>query len=276
MKVRSLSSIVLLTAVVAGLAVPTAANAAESNGKVTVEAGSTSKDDPIIDPEIPGGEDIDPNTPGVHPGGDGDLGALAITNTTDLNFGKIKTANKVVEANAAALALVDDTPEQKPTGKTRGALVAWSDVRGTNAGYTITAAMTKQFALADDSKKLGGATISYTNAMLETKEINKEIAPALTASAFTLGEGKEGAAGEAVTVVNAATGKGAGTYILEFGQSADYDASNAVIGTSVTPKGEDTTASSVKLTVPQATAASMTLGDYTSTVTWSIVAAPTE
>ena len=275
MKVRSLSSIVLLTAVVAGLAVPTAANAAESNGKVTVEAGSTSKDDPIVDPEIPGGEDINPDTPGVHPGGEGDLGALAITNTTDLNFGTIKTANKIVEANAAALALVD--ADSKPTGKTRGALVAWSDVRGTNAGYTITAAMTKQFALSDDSKKLGGASISYTNTMLETKAINKDVAPALTAdaSAFTLGEGKDGAAGDAVTVVNAATGKGAGTYVLEFGQSADYDASNAVVGTSTTTPGTDTTASSVKLTVPQATAASMTLGNYTSTVTWSIVAAPT-
>lgn len=267
MKVRSLSSMVLLTAVVAGLVAPTAVNAAESTGHVKVDAGSTNPKDPIVDPENPDqGPDIDPDTPGVHPG---ETGPLAITNTTDLEFGTIQTGNAKIERNADAISLVD--AENKPTGAKRGALVAWSDVRGTNAGYTITAAMTKQFALADNSKKLGGATISYTNSLIETKSINKEIAPALTAdaSAFTLGED-----GAAVTVVNAAAGKGAGTYVLEFGQSADYDASNAVIGTSVTPKGEDTTASSVKLTVPQATVASMTLGDYTSTVTWSIVAAP--
>ena len=268
MKVRSLGNIVLLTALVAGLVAPTAANAAESNGHVKVEAGEAKPTDPIVDPENPDkGPDIDPSTPGVHPG---DTGQLAITNTTDLEFGTIQTGNALIEKNADAISLVD--AEKKPTGEKRGALVSWSDMRGTNAGYTITAAMTKQFALSDDSKKLGGASISYTNPLIETKSINKEIAPALTAnaSAFTLGED-----GAAVTVVNAEAGKGAGTYVLEFGQSANYDASNAVIGTSVTPAGTDTTASSVKLTVPQATAASMTLGDYTSTVTWSIVAAPT-
>lgn len=273
MKVRSLGNIVLLTALVAGLVAPTAANAAESNGHVKVDVGDATPTDPIVDPEDPNKTPIDPSTPGVHPG---ETGPIAITNTTDLEFGTIKTGNAVIEKDAASLALVD--AEKKPTGETRGALVAWSDMRGTNAGYTITAAMTKQFALSDNSKKLGGATITYTNPMLETTTINKDIAPELTASAtsFTLGEGKEGASGDAVTVVNAAKGRGAGTYVLEFGQSAKYDASNAVIGTSLTEKGSDTTASSVKLTVPAATAAAMTLGDYESTITWSIVAAPTE
>lgn len=266
MKLRSLSSITLLSALALGLVAPSAVNAAESNGHVKVEVGEAKPEDPIVDPENPDqGPDIDPETPGVKPG---ETGPLAITNTTDLEFGTIKTGNAQLKNNAAAITLLDS--EGKPSDKKRGALVSWSDIRGTNEGYTITAAMTKQFALADGSKKLGGATISYTNSLIETKSINKDIAPAFDSSAFTLGED-----GSAVTVVNAAKGKGAGTYVMEFGQSADYDASNAVIGTSVTPAGTDTTGSSVTLTVPQATVASMTLGDYTSTVTWTIAATPT-
>lgn len=150
MKVRKLSSIAILAALVAGLAVPTAANAAESTGKVKVEAGEAKPTDPIVDPEKPDkGPDIDPSTPGVHPG---DTGALAITNTTDLEFGTIKTGNALIEKNADAISLVD--ADKKPTGAKRGALVSWSDMRGTNAGYTITAAMTKQFALSDATKKI--------------------------------------------------------------------------------------------------------------------------
>lgn len=278
MKVRSLSSIVLLTALVAGIAVPTAANAEDttttspnalSNGFVKVEAGQANPKDPIIDPDNPDkGPDIDPSTPGIHPGG---TGSLAITNTTDLQFGTISTGNAVINKYADGLSLVD--ADKKPTGEKRGALVAWSDMRGTNAGYTITAAMTQQFTLAEDTKTIGGATVTYTNPLLETKSINADIAPALDAkaSSFTLGED-----GNAVTVVNAKTGTGAGTYVLEFGHSATYDPANAVIGPKdIADKGTDTTGSSVNLTVPQATAASMTLGDYTATITWSIVAAPT-
>ena len=268
MKLRKLSSVVLLTALVAGVAAPTAASAAESTGKVTVEKGTAKPTDPIVDPEIPGNP-IDPTHPEIEEGDEGDL---AITNTTTLNFGTISTGNAQIKKDAAALALVDK--DGKATGEKRGALVAWSDLRGTNAGYTIKAAMTKQFTLGegDNAKKLGGATISYSNPLLETTAINKEIAPALTsdATAFTLGED-----GNAVTIVDAATGKGAGTYVLEFGQSADYDATSAVLGNSAIQAGVDTSDSSVTLTVPAATAASMTLGNYTSTVTWSIEAAPT-
>lgn len=266
MKVKKIAAVALLTAIAGGATLPIAANAAESNGKVTVEKGSAKPQDPIVDPEIPNSEPgITPDTPGVHPG---DTGELAITNTTDLLFDKIATGNSIITRDAHAIALVDG--ENKPTGETRGNFVTWSDLRGTNAGYTITAAMTKQFSLADDSKKLGGATLTYTNPLLETKTINKDIAPSLTeaANSFVLGED-----GTAVEVVNAASGKGAGTYVLEFGQSANYDASNAVLDNPAAQKGTD--ANSVKLTVPAATAASMTLGDYTATVTWTIASTPT-
>ncbi|MGX4687038.1 WxL domain-containing protein [Vagococcus sp. JNUCC 83] len=263
MKARKIAALTLLTAIVGGATIPLTANAAESNGKVTVGAGEIKPDDPMVDPEKPNTEPgITPDTPGVHPGAN--KGPLGITNTTDLIFDKISTGNSIITRDAHALELADKTK--------RGQLVTWSDLRGSNAGYTITAAMTKQFSLADDSKKLGGATLTYTNPLLETKTINKDIAPSLTsqASSFVLGED-----GTAVEVVNAAAGKGAGTYVLEFGQSADYDANNAVLGNDAIQKGVDTTANSVKLTVPAATAASMTLGDYIATVTWTIASTPT-
>lgn len=268
MKFQKFVTLSLLTTIVGGISVPLTSSAAKSTGKVKVGVGTIDPTDPIVDPENPNTEPgIDSSNPGLE-GGDDPLGPLSITNTSTLDFGEIQTGNSKITQPANYFSVVDS--ENKEVAK-RGHIVSWSDIRGTNAGYTITAAMTKQFSLADNSKKLGGATITYTNPLLETKAINSTIAPSLTADATSFELGEDGAA---TKVVEAANGKGAGTYVLEFGQSAEYDATNQVVGNPAIQKGVDTTGNSVFLDVPAATAASMTVGDYTAEVTWTISAIP--
>ncbi|MHC5372736.1 WxL domain-containing protein [Enterococcus sp. LJL120] len=274
MIVKKLSTAILVSALAAGTLLPTYAAAtshsAVSDGRLNVEAGTLDPTDPIIDPENPG-ESIDPNNPEITPGEN--PGSLGITNVSRLNFGTIKTATKAVKTYAEPLVVGTDSGGNDIL---RGALVQFGDTRGTNEGYTVTAAMTRQFTfytldtnndlVFDGTKTLAGSTITYTNGIMETRADNMAqpgtMSTSLTPISF----------GDSIDVVTATQNQGAGTYILEFGQSANYDGSNTVTGMTGVADSAD---SSVILDVPAATASSMTLGTYSADITWTITAGPT-
>ncbi|MHC5250264.1 WxL domain-containing protein [Enterococcus sp. LJL90] len=269
MKFKRLCATTLLSVIAVGATAPVLASAATqthsaiSEGRVTVEAGDLDPTDPIVDPEDPG-KDIDPDNPEITPGTD--PGTLGITNVSKLNFGTIKTASKAVTANAAAL--VTKTDDTGATTETRGALVQFGDTRGTNAGYTVTAQITRPFELkTDTTKKLDGATIKYNYGIMETRADNMATPGTMSTSLDALGYDSTASAGNSITVVSAAQGSGAGVYVLEFGQSKDYTGANTVLGMTGTKETDD---KAVTLTVPAATASSMVLGDYTADITWTI------
>ncbi|UUV99461.1 WxL domain-containing protein [Vagococcus luciliae] len=237
-----------------------------SKGSVKVEEGTAGgTDQPTVDPEDPTKPlpDPDPDSPGENK--NPDTGSLALERTTDLNFGTIKTSANDVEAFAAPMSFDSGA-------KTRGAYVQWADVRaGGTYGYTVTAQLTKQFTSGENVLK--GSTIDFSNGIIAAQSqtndatASSKVLPSNVLTNFQLADndGKGGGA-PAVTVVTADKTKkeGKGRFVMEFGQSKDYNAQGA-------DKAAD--AKSVKLTVPAATATDMVKGDYEAEVTWKIIAA---
>ena len=269
MKARKIYSTALLAILgVSTLGAPLLASAEAgqltSKGSVKVEEGQAGgTDQPTVDPEDPTKTlpDPDPDSPGENK--NPDTGSLALERTTDLNFGTIKTSANDVEAFAAPVTF-------ESGAKTRGAYVQWADVRaGGTYGYTVTAQLTKQFT--SGANVLKGSTLDFSNGIIAAQTQDNDatattkVAPSNVLTNFQLTD-KEGQAGDAVTVVTADKDKkeGKGRFVMEFGQSKDYNA-----------QGEDKAADakSVKLTVPASTATDMAAGDYEAEVTWKITAA---
>ncbi|MGX7263144.1 WxL domain-containing protein [Enterococcus crotali] len=265
MKLRSLCT----AALVAGVLVASTGGAAQafaapgeldSTGTVTVDEGGTNGKDKTPDPEKP--DEKLPEHPEIPT--NPDAGALIIDQVSNLSFGNISTDSKEIKKYAAAIDLSKATPAG--TG-TRGAIVGWTDVRGgATVGYTVTAELTQQFTgSATNATTLANSTITYSNGMAVPDGANKNTVPSNVLNGFELAY-----QGGAKTVVTAdkANKEGKGTYVLEFGQSADYKP-----GTGAPAGAPGTDAKSVELTVPATTASNMVLDTYTAKVTWKIVAA---
>ncbi|WP_348922398.1 WxL domain-containing protein [Enterococcus rotai] len=265
MKLRSLCT----TALVAGVLLASTGGAAQafaapteldSTGTVIVEEGGTNGKGKTPDPEKP--DEKLPDHPEIPT--NPDAGSLIIDQVSNLNFGKINTDTKEIKKTAAAIDLSQATPAGVGT---RGAIVGWTDVRGgATTGYTITAELTQQFTgTGANATTLENSTITYSNGMAVPDGANKNVVPSDVQTGFDLAF-----AGGAKTVVTADKVKkeGKGTYVIEFGQSADYKP-----GTGAPAGAPGTDASSVELTVPTTTASNMVLDTYTAKVTWKIVAA---
>ena len=250
MKTKTLCSVALLAVVAAGLALPAGANAEAKSQAAKGTMTFTEDNDPkdVVDPEDPEKPIVDPKEPIiVNP----DRGSFSIDAVTELNFGtdKVKAFASNPEYFAAAI------PTKNADGDiTRGNFVQFTDVRGTaNHKYTVSAQLTKQFeANGTAGTFLKGATIDYSNAAITSAAQW----PATTVAGFQLAADAAGTgAGASVPVLtNSDASKGIGTYTIEFGQYGDGTA--------------DTTADSVKLTVPNT---NILLADtYTAEITWSI------
>ncbi|GGC76887.1 WxL domain-containing protein [Enterococcus wangshanyuanii] len=260
MKARSLCAttlaailgVTLLGSATPAFAAPTELN---STGTVKVEEGTAGGGDQgTVDPENPNEvlPDPDPESPGENT--NSDKGPLVVEKTTDLDFGTIKTSADAVTSFAKPMSF-------EAGAKTRGAYVQWADVRsGGTYGYTVTAQLSSQFKDTTGTNVLTGSTIDFSNGLVSAQGSNTNTVPSNAQTAFQLTE----AADDAKTIVTASKDlkEGKGRYIMEFGQSKD-----STVGT------PDTDTSSVKLTVPAATASNMAATDYTATVTWKIVAA---
>ncbi|MHC5374444.1 WxL domain-containing protein [Enterococcus sp. LJL120] len=288
MKFKSLCATTLLTVIAVGTLAPAVAGAAStphsvvSEGRVTVGTEDLDPTDPIIDPEDPdnpGG--IDPDNPEITPGEN--PGTLGITNVTKLNFGTINVGTTQQDYYAAAVdveVFTDETLTTKQAVK-RGAMVQFGDNRGLNYGYDVSVRMTRQFQLVtatdpttgaatawDTTKTLAGSTITYSNGIMETKSTNTATPGTLNETLAPITE-----SGNSVPVVEAGANEGQGKYVLEFGQSEDYDYANAnlVVSPGANP---GTDASSVKLNVPLDTLSKLTVGNYTADITWTITSGP--
>ncbi|MCA5014146.1 MULTISPECIES: WxL domain-containing protein [unclassified Enterococcus] len=245
----------------------------DSTGKVTITEGEVGGGTDTKDPEKPtepitdgGGEEIttQPNK--------GPYGIQAVSN---LNFGTFSRQSATVEkfsqpvkiygAEKDALGnpvitdgkLTADMNDER----LRGQYVQWADLRDGGNGYQIQAKMTEQFA--NGSNKLVGATIDYSNGILNYNTAQLGTMPKMGATVFQL---TEDPAASAVVVATADAGAGKGEYFAEYGQSAGF------VGVDGIENTLDTTGSSVKLTVPAAVAASAPTGDYVAKVTWTMVA----
>ncbi|WP_265456012.1 WxL domain-containing protein [Enterococcus sp. HY326] len=293
MKVRTLSAAALLAVLGVATVAPVAADATaqthslNNTGKIVIEAGELDPEtDPVIDPEKPT-ESIDPKDPDLEKPGTppGQIGMLL---ASPLDFGTLKVKSTTQTATAAAYmagplaadgsSVVTDWDSDADKVE-RGNIVTWGDMRGTDAGYTITAQMTQQFThITDTSKALTGSTLTYNNALLATRpdETTGDTTGGLIpANNFTLGI--DGAAAATATtigataadttiadsqlIVNAAKDFGGGHFTLEFGQSAGYT------GTAGT---KDTAGKAITLTIPQATSQNMSTGTYEAVITWTM------
>ncbi len=257
MKTKTLCSVALLAVIGASLALPAGANAEAKSQAAKGTMTFTEDNDPkdVVDPEDPTKPIVDPKEPIiVNP----DRGSFSIDAVTELNFGtdKVKAFASNPEYFAAAI------PAKNADGDiTRGNFVQFTDVRGTaNHKYTVSAQLTKQFTAGTSASTfLKGATIDYSNAAITSKDPAAQW-PATTVAGFKLAADAAGTgAGDSVKVLeNKDASKGIGTYTIEFGQYGDGTA--------------DTTAESVKLTVPNT---NILLADtYTAEITWSIAEVP--
>ncbi|GGC91127.1 WxL domain-containing protein [Enterococcus wangshanyuanii] len=250
-----------------------------SYGKVEVTEGEVGGGTDTKDPEKP----TEPITDGS--GGEEDkdkeittqpnIGTYGIQAVSNLNFGTFSRQSATVEKfarpvtiygaekDALGNAVVTDgklTPDMNDA-RLRGQYVQWADLRDGGNGYQIQAKMSEQFT--NGSNKLVGATIDYSNGVLNYNTAQLGAVPKMGATVFQLTEDPQA---EAVVVATADAGAGKGEYFAEYGQSKDFVDVNGVQNTL------DTTASSVKLTVPAAVAASAPTGEYVATVTWTMVA----
>ncbi|WP_207694726.1 hypothetical protein DOK67_0000532 [Enterococcus sp. DIV0212c] len=253
MKTKTLCSVALLTLLGVSLAAPLAANAEAkslpTNGKIKFTEDNDPKD--ITDPEDPEKPVVDPKKPIiVNP----DRGSFSIDAVTELNFGedKVKAFASNPEYFAAAI------PVKTADGDvTRGNFVQFTDVRGVaNHKYQVSAQLSKQFeANANAGTFLKSATIDYSNAAITSADPAAQW-PATTVAGFQLAADAAGTgAGSSVVILdNKEASKGIGTYTIEFGQYGDGTA--------------DTTAESVKLTVPNTNI--LLADEYTAEITWTI------
>ncbi|MHC5247467.1 WxL domain-containing protein [Enterococcus sp. LJL90] len=258
-----------------------------NTGKVIIKAGELNPDtDPVVDPEKPK-ESIDPSDPDLEKP-DTPPGQIGMLLASPLDFGELKVKSTTQTATAAAYmagplaadgsSVVTDWTSDADKVE-RGNIVTWGDMRGTDAGYTVTAKMTQQFTHATDTgKALTGSTLTYNNALLATRpdESTGDTTGGLTpANNFTLGIDGEAKAtatsigataadktiADSQVIVTAAKDFGGGHFTLEFGQSAGYTGTGGTAGTA---------AKAITLTIPQATSQSMSTGTYEAVITWTM------
>lgn len=274
MKLTTKSSSLLIAILAASTIGGTMVSAAsvtelDSTGKVTV-TGDGDTGGPEIDedgkPVIPDPEEGGKTTP-TNPDEvdiNGEKGALKVEAVSKLNFGEVKTTAKEINQFASSLSM--------DGGKNRGALVTFADVRSEAFGYTLQAKMKEQFKSGENV--LNGSTITYNYGIARQEDDNDNIPGSLTKGNDIVLGMKDDKTGEAVTIFTAdgAKKEGKGRYVIEFGQSKEYDASvkPAPAGSNLGTGTVDTADKAVKLTIPMKTASSMAKGAYTATVTWSL------
>ncbi|MDH6363793.1 hypothetical protein M2139_000630 [Enterococcus sp. PF1-24] len=271
MKVKSLCASVLVAALGMTLIANGTVEAASGNVGGSLDSKGTVE---IIQGEVGGGEDTkDPEKPGSEVTVDPDevttnedTGTLLIQAVSNLQFGTIETGTTAKTANAKAVTLTDKATS---AAVTRGAYVQWSDIRSGDYGYTLTAELTKQFTKTDDATQvLNAATIDFANGIMNSDQGVANWPEANMLSSLQL---TEDGGSQTVVTTNSSDKKGKGEYFIEYGQSATWDANNHVGAN----KGSANTAdSSVTLTVPATTVASMVVGDYEADITWTLSVNP--
>jgi len=239
-------SFILVSATVLGTALlTTTAHAGEkgaeynSNGVITYTPSEdqTNPLDPL-NPENP----VTPKDPTTDDGKPepGTTGPLSIDFASSLQFGeqKITSGDETYPAQAQVYTDKDGKEQEGPN------YVQVSDNRGTEAGWTLKVKQNGQFKTESD-KELTGATITLANGNVVSK----------SASANPTGPDTIVLTPNSETgVMSATAGQGAGTYLMDWGTSAD------------------TAKESVTLDVPGST--TKYADSYKTTFTWTLTDVP--
>ncbi|MGX7264581.1 WxL domain-containing protein [Enterococcus crotali] len=282
MKTKALCA-TALTAIIAASLIGGASASAETvqkslAGKGTVEYVEDTDSNDKLDPEDGDKEVVPKDEEDVTENPSTGFGSITIDRVAALNFGQQKVSTKAEKYAAKEIALSQtDLDGTNPVDVVRGPFVQWTDKRaGADHTYAVKAELTKQFTLkgaAADPAKLDKATISFTNGVLNSSQNDLSYWPAGNPGNFTLGFGTDntGAGQQLVFDNSASTGAvGLGTYVAEFGQSADFTA-DKVSRPGAPTTGVGQASNSVFLDVPAQT---IEVGTYEAEITWSIEYTP--
>ncbi|WP_207696621.1 hypothetical protein DOK67_0002320 [Enterococcus sp. DIV0212c] len=169
-----------------------------------------------------------------------DFGSQTVT------LGKVNAWAKPTTANPTA--------EDGTKVEGRGNWVQFKDDRITeDHKYELSAQITTPFTTTKD-KKLTGATIHYTNAMLVADKDNEKLKPTVLPKDALVNETERTA-----VFTNTEAAKGRGRYAVYFGEKGN------------TAKAAD---KSVELEIPGDQADEITTGKYTATITWTLSDTP--
>lgn len=250
-----LASAALIAAIGFGALAPQAVKAADDTssltgkGKVQFTAGTQTTDTtPITNPSGGSASSGATDQPITSGGTTQPVGAFGINYVSDLDFAK----HDIVSSNANTETYWATKWSGNSGAVTNANFIKFKDIRNTvqTHGYTISAAITKQFT-SENSSVLNGATITYTNPSLVADSgysavpTGLQAAPVVSADAST---------NVLVNPSNGTTGYGA--FSLLWGQGGNED-------------------KSVQLSIPRGTTnAVITQGTYNAEVTWTMTAAP--
>lgn len=212
---KTLSSIVLASALLFGAMAPVTANAAETD--VTPSTGSTtgsimftkpaSTTEPVdpSNPDKPGGNTDDNG--GAKPGSDADLTFLYVSPSMDFGSNVVNqtTASKTQTYNPKTI-----TTTAFPTGTadTNKLVTEVSDTRGTNAGWNVSVGSTELKA-GDDV--ISGAQLNLAGDNATIKNSADSVATGQPANLTT--------GGDVATIYDAKTGIGAGATAMQLNPS---------------------------------------------------------
>ncbi|CAM3277603.1 WxL domain-containing protein [Lactiplantibacillus plajomi] len=240
---KVLSSLLMTGTLLLTAAAPLVANAESvpnTTGKTDVTASFTGNTNPVtpVDPDDPNKPvDPDPGTNGSTSGNEGGGQLSLIYAPKTFNFGSHQI--DVLNDQSYALDTSDTTIKTSLWGSANNVVLEVSDVRGTNAGWNLTASGSE---LKSGDDKLVGASITLPGGDVTASGATKTNGAVSVAA-------KLATTGEAQTVLNAAAGNGAGVTVDQIKPSE------------------------IKLNVPANTAKAQT---YTGSINWNLSDTPAQ
>jgi len=219
------------------------ADVSVSDNKITFGAGEGGDPTAPVDPEKPDlGVDPDEKEKVTE-----NTGALRLDVVPVFDFGtkSITTGEKKYTA---------ELPKDKTANEEIPYYVQVTDLRGTGAGWHLSAKMTSQFS--DGTHSLNGATINLSN--VATAAQDGTTAPSTTFDGKLEYDSASGGS-TTLTLASAATNEGMGVSAVRFGDTARYSSSL-------------TADKSVELTIPAAT--QVYAETYVATIQWTLGAVP--
>ncbi|MHC5372560.1 WxL domain-containing protein [Enterococcus sp. LJL120] len=236
------------------------------SGSVTItDSGVTTP----VDPENPG-NDVDP---GPGPSTDGEL---RVDFVSSLNFGSASTAG--TNRTYSSLAQLFHTEGVSA----RGYYIQVTDRRSDASGWTLTLSQDRQFTsgiIQDlDNQELEGAVLSFGNGWANSSS-NSNL-PTVSRDTLAINE-----MNTAYTVATAANGQGTGVWTISFGASGENTSNQENTLTALTDSaGNPVMNSTFNKQVYSNSAVSLSVPDttqiypvqYTTTLTWTLTAGPTE
>lgn len=225
-----------------------------SDNKITFESGGGGDPTGPVDPEKPD-ESVILDEVNVKERITDNTGELRLDVVPVFDFGTQN--NTVGEKIYSAVLPKDLTTSEKDANIPY--YVQVTDLRGTGAGWTLSAKMTSQFT-DTASHSLDGATIDFTNTAAASK--SGTVVPTTVTSASQLSyTTANNVGGNLVVIAKAATNEGMGVSAIRFGDTARHNAAQTV-----------TADKSVKLTIPAAT--QVYSSTYNATIQWTLTVGP--